>query len=154
MDHDRICNLHGGHGSIFVIEGNTMKSRLGGIEAVNWILIAGCGLTLRILFLVFQTLIPQLAFVLTQLGLQLPRFLELMWSVTTFFYGYIGIPLALFVSGWMIWAQIRNPTSERILLRNTVLFTFLVTVCIAVLLIYAYEFVFTIPKATGRAFLN
>jgi type II secretory pathway component PulF len=131
-----------------------MKSRIDGVATVNWILIAGCGLTLRVLFFVSQTLIPQLASVLTQLGSQLPHFLRFVLSANSFLTEFPGGVLAYLLAGWMIWTQIRNPASERILLRNTVLFTFLLTVCIAVLLIYASEFVFTIPKATGRAFLH
>jgi type II secretory pathway component PulF len=130
-----------------------MKSRIDGVAAINWILIAGCGLTLRILFFVLQAIIPPLANALTQFNLPLPSFLRFMWSAYSFVTKFPGGILALFITGWMIWAQIRNPSSERILLRNTVIFTFLLTVCIAVLSIYAYEFVFTIPKTTGRAFL-
>jgi type II secretory pathway component PulF len=130
-----------------------MKSRVEGIEAVNWILIAGCGLTLRFLFFVSQALIPPLGSVLTQFNLPLPSFLRFVWSANSFLTEFPGGVLALFMTGWMIWAQIRNPSSERILLRNTVIFTLLLTVCLAVLLIYAHEFVFTISKATGRTFL-
>ncbi len=130
-----------------------MKSRLETITLINLLLLVGSGLIGHVLVFVVQTLIPHLANLLNQFSSRLPPFLELVSNIIIFLTGGLGGFLMLLVIGWMIWTQSLKPASERILLRNSVLFIFLLTVCTSVLLIYAAEFIFTIPRVIGRAFL-